>query len=83
MFDSFGANGVHVDVLVLNAALIVDGALSDQGWEKTWEQFVVNTRALHQLYDRLHKQEQGKRKISGQLFPLTLFLTSSPCLANY
>ncbi|RBR05143.1 hypothetical protein FVER53590_08874 [Fusarium verticillioides] len=62
VFDSFGPNGVHVDVLVLNAALIVDGALWDQGWEKTWEQFVVNTRALHQLYDRLHKQEEGKGK---------------------
>ncbi|KAF5558617.1 peroxisomal short-chain alcohol dehydrogenase [Fusarium napiforme] len=62
MFDSFGANGVHVDVLVLNAALIIDGTLSSQGWEKTWEQFVVNTRALHQLYDRVHKQEQEKGK---------------------
>ncbi|KAF5725054.1 peroxisomal short-chain alcohol dehydrogenase [Fusarium mundagurra] len=62
MFDSFGANGIHVDVLVLNAAFNVNGTLSDQGWEKTWEQFIVNTRALHQLCERLHKQEQGKGK---------------------
>ncbi|KAI1024298.1 hypothetical protein LB504_005526 [Fusarium proliferatum] len=62
MFESLGANGVHVDVLVLNAALNVEGTLSHQGWEKTWEQFMVNTRALHQLCDRLHGQEQEKRK---------------------
>ncbi|KAF5648872.1 short-chain alcohol dehydrogenase/reductase [Fusarium sp. NRRL 25303] len=62
MFESLGANGVHVDVLVLNAALNVQGSLSHQGWEKTWEQFMVNTRALHQLCDRLHGQEQEKRK---------------------
>ncbi|KAF5670148.1 peroxisomal short-chain alcohol dehydrogenase [Fusarium circinatum] len=62
MFDNLGANGNHVDVLILNAALNVEGSLSDHGWEKTWEQFMVNTRALHQLCDRLHKQEQGKGK---------------------
>ncbi|KAF4436656.1 peroxisomal short-chain alcohol dehydrogenase [Fusarium acutatum] len=62
MFDNLGANGVHVDVLVLNAALNVEGTLSDQGWEKTWEQFIVNTRALHQLCDLLHRQKQGKGK---------------------
>ncbi|KAH7236746.1 uncharacterized protein BKA55DRAFT_521622 [Fusarium redolens] len=64
MFDNLGANCIHVDVLVLNAALNVEGTLSDQGWEKAWEQFVVNTRALHQLCDRLHQQDaQGKRKV--------------------
>ncbi|WKT51256.1 Short-chain dehydrogenase/reductase SDR [Fusarium oxysporum f. sp. vasinfectum] len=63
VFDNLGANAVHVDVLVLNAALNVEGTLSGQGWEKTWEQFVVNTRALHQLCDRLHRQDvQRKRK---------------------
>ncbi|KAF4500777.1 peroxisomal short-chain alcohol dehydrogenase [Fusarium agapanthi] len=62
MFDNLSANGDHVDVLVFNAAFNVEGSLSDHGWEKTWEQFMVNTRALHQLCDRLHKQEQVKGK---------------------
>ncbi|KAF5624537.1 peroxisomal short-chain alcohol dehydrogenase [Fusarium sp. NRRL 52700] len=33
-FDNMGANGDHVDVLVLNTALHVEGALSDHDWEK-------------------------------------------------
>ncbi|KAJ4246327.1 hypothetical protein NW762_013678 [Fusarium torreyae] len=56
LFDELAADGVHVDVLVLNAALNVAGSLSYQGWEKTWEQFVVNARSLHQFHDRLHQQ---------------------------
>ncbi|KAF4450421.1 hypothetical protein F53441_6420 [Fusarium austroafricanum] len=56
MFHNLAAKGVHVDVLVLNAALNVAGTLSEQGWEKTWEQFIVNTRSLHQLCDRVHEQ---------------------------
>ncbi|KAH6960124.1 hypothetical protein DER45DRAFT_627163 [Fusarium avenaceum] len=63
LFDKLAVNGVHVDVLVLNAALNVAGTLSEQGWEKTWEQFVVNTRSLHQLHDRLRQQDtQQERK---------------------
>ncbi|KAM0418732.1 hypothetical protein ACHAPT_012330 [Fusarium lateritium] len=56
LFGQLAADGVHVDVLVLNAVLSVAGTLSEQGWEKTWEQFVVNVRSLHQLCDRLHQQ---------------------------
>ncbi|KAF4957871.1 hypothetical protein FSARC_11167 [Fusarium sarcochroum] len=61
LFDELAADGVHVDVLVLNAALNIDGTLSDQGWEQTWEQFVVNTRSLHQLHDLLHQQRTQEK----------------------
>jgi short-subunit dehydrogenase len=66
MFDKLAADSVIVDVLVLNAALNVAGTLSEQGWEKTWEQFIVNTRSLHQLCDRLHKQNtQEESKVNS------------------
>ncbi|KAM0202655.1 hypothetical protein ACHAQD_007297 [Fusarium lateritium] len=65
LFDEMAIDGVHVDVLVLNAALNVAGTLSEQGWEKTWEQFVVNTRSLHQFHDRLLQQDtQQERRYS-------------------
>ncbi|KAM0491825.1 hypothetical protein ACHAP8_010329 [Fusarium lateritium] len=62
LFDALSVEGVHVDVLVLNAAFNVAGTLSGQGYEKTWEQFVVNTRASHQLYDRLLQQSTQEEK---------------------
>lgn len=68
LFDKLAVDGVHVDVLVLNAALNVAGTLSGQGWETTWEQFVVNTRSLHQLHDRLHQQDtQQERRVSASI----------------
>ncbi|KAM0547576.1 hypothetical protein ACHAPJ_010320 [Fusarium lateritium] len=71
LFDELAADGVHVDVLVLNAALNVAGTLSEQGWEKTWEQFVVNARSLHQFHDRLRQQDtqQERRKLADESNP--------------
>ncbi|KAJ3543176.1 hypothetical protein NM208_g3713 [Fusarium decemcellulare] len=62
LFDELAADGVHVDVLVLNAVLNVAGRLSDQGWERTWEQFVVNVRSIHQLCDRLFQQAAPRNR---------------------
>ncbi|KAF5001943.1 hypothetical protein FGRMN_684 [Fusarium graminum] len=62
MFDKLNADDVHVDVLVLNHALVVAGKLLDQGWEKTWDQFMVNTRSIHHLYDRLQDQKPQSPK---------------------
>ncbi|KAF4338094.1 peroxisomal short-chain alcohol dehydrogenase [Fusarium beomiforme] len=62
MYDRLAEDGVHVDVLVLNAALNVAGTLSEQGWEKTWDQIIVNARAIHHLCDRLHQQDARGRK---------------------
>ncbi|KAM0280497.1 hypothetical protein ACHAO9_011171 [Fusarium lateritium] len=70
LFDEMAIDGVHVDVLVLNAALNVAGTLSEQGWEKTWEQFVVNTRSLHQFHDRLLQQDtQQERRLADESNP--------------
>lgn len=81
LFHGLSVQGIHVGVLVLNAAVNVAGTLSDQGYERTWEQFIVNTRALHQLYDLVHQQSTRKKKkskyivISEQKVLLTICAT--------
>ncbi|KAF5672546.1 short-chain alcohol dehydrogenase/reductase [Fusarium heterosporum] len=47
MFDKLNADDVHVDVLVLNHALNIAGKISDQGWEKTWDQFIPQSPKKH------------------------------------
>ncbi|KAF4965111.1 hypothetical protein FSARC_7050 [Fusarium sarcochroum] len=56
LFEDFAKDHVHIDVLVLSAAQIVPGKLTDQDWEGVWKQFVVNVRATHQFRDLFEKQ---------------------------
>lgn len=62
LFDELARDCIFVDVLVLNAALNVAGKLCDQGWKKTWEQFEVNVRAVHQFCDRVSDQPSSPHK---------------------
>ena len=56
LFDDFAKEKVHVDVLVLSAAHMVAGKITDQTWEGVWEQFIVNVRSLHQFCELFEKQ---------------------------
>ncbi|KAM0464766.1 hypothetical protein ACHAPV_002602 [Trichoderma viride] len=65
LWDSLEAEGVHVDVLVLNAAVTGSATVSsmwDAGWEATWEQFIVHVRSLNHYSERFWKQSSDKKK---------------------
>ncbi|KAH7269012.1 uncharacterized protein BKA55DRAFT_669051 [Fusarium redolens] len=56
LFDGLRKDNIHVDVLVLSAAVIGQGKIIDQTWEDVWEQFIVNVRSIHQFRDLFEKQ---------------------------
>ncbi|KAM0476774.1 hypothetical protein ACHAPX_006199 [Trichoderma viride] len=65
LWDSLEAEGVYVDVLVLNAAVTGSAAVSSMwgaGWEATWEQFIVHVRSLNHYSERFWKQSSDKKK---------------------
>ncbi|PTB41479.1 hypothetical protein M441DRAFT_68502 [Trichoderma asperellum CBS 433.97] len=65
LWDSLGAEGVHVDVLVLNAAVTgsaTQSSMWNAGWESTWEQFIVHVRSLNHYSERFWKQNTDKKK---------------------
>ncbi|EHK45780.1 uncharacterized protein TrAtP1_012839 [Trichoderma atroviride] len=64
LWDSLEAEGVHVDVLVLNAAVTGSAATSSMwnaGWEAIWEQFIVHVRSLNHYSERFWKQKSDKK----------------------
>lgn len=64
LWDSLEAEGVYVDVLVLNAAVTGSAAVSSMwgaGWEATWEQFIVHVRSLNHYSERFWKQSSDKK----------------------
>ncbi|KAM0563586.1 hypothetical protein ACHAPJ_001310 [Fusarium lateritium] len=61
LWDKLAAEGYHVDVLVLNAAMTGQfGKLKALGWEKVWQAAEVNVRSSHQFCDRLERQASGQ-----------------------
>lgn len=71
LWDALEAEGVHVDVLVLNAAVTGSATASSMwnvGWEDTWEQFIVHVRSLHHYSERFWKQSSDKR-VSVAVYP--------------
>ncbi|PTB64644.1 NAD(P)-binding protein [Trichoderma citrinoviride] len=65
LWDTLNAEGVLVDVLVLNAAVtgnVVQDSLWTAGWEFTWEQFIVHVRSTNHYSERFWKQNGEKRK---------------------
>jgi short-subunit dehydrogenase len=56
LWDLLRSDGVHIDVLVLNAVLGGSGSLQELGWANVWAQFEVNVRSLHQFSDRFSQQ---------------------------
>ncbi|KAL2691898.1 hypothetical protein Neosp_002290 [[Neocosmospora] mangrovei] len=67
LWDNFEAEGIKIDVIVLNAAMTGQfGPIESLGWKKVWKEFEVNVRSYHQFSDRLHqnaKSQGGKRFI--------------------
>nr|CEG05568.1 unnamed protein product [Fusarium clavum] len=66
LFNDLAKDNIHVDVLVLSAAHMIAGKITDQTWEVVWEQFIVNVRSLHQFYELFEKQpriEDGPRYV--------------------
>ncbi|TVY69960.1 Granaticin polyketide synthase putative ketoacyl reductase 1 [Fusarium oxysporum f. sp. cubense] len=54
--NGLAKENTHVDVLVLSAAHIGQGKITDQTWEDVWEQFIVNVRSIHQFHNLFEKQ---------------------------
>lgn len=78
LWDSLEAEGVHVDVLVLNAAVTGSATTSSMwnaGWEATWEQFIVHVRSLNHYSERFWKQNSDK-KVNIEYFPAYSGFTS-------
>lgn len=66
LWNALDAEGVRVDVLVLNAAVTGSATLEPMwtsGWESTWEQFIVHVRSLNHYSERFWKQN-GDKKVS-------------------
>ncbi|EXL93393.1 hypothetical protein NOF04DRAFT_13687 [Fusarium oxysporum II5] len=56
LFDGLSKENTYVDVLVLSAACIGQGKITDQTWEDIWEQLIVNVRSIHQFHNLFEKQ---------------------------
>jgi short-subunit dehydrogenase len=56
LWDLLRRDGIHVDVMVLNAVFGGSGSLQKLGWANVWAQFEVNVRSLHQFSDRFNQQ---------------------------
>ncbi|KAM0338005.1 hypothetical protein ACHAPU_011468 [Fusarium lateritium] len=83
MFDRLDADGVHVDVLVLNHALNVAGKLSDHGWEKTWDQFIhyiinISSGAIHDFGSPRDLSSYSLTKAAGTLLLQKLAQEKNP-----
>lgn len=74
LWDSLEAESVHVDVLVLNAAVTGSATVSSMwnaGWEATWEQFIVHVRSLNHYSERFWKHKSDKKVTFGNLLRIS------------
>jgi len=70
LWDHLKAQGITVDVLVLNAAVTGDaGPILQSGLERVWNTFEVNVRTLMDFTERLWKQEGGGKKVCSLICP--------------
>lgn len=73
LWDRLKAQGISVDVVVLNAA--VTGGMApilQSGLEILWNTFEVNVRTLMDFTERLWKQEGGGKKVCLLALPLSI-----------
>lgn len=71
LWDGLAADGIHVDVLVLNAAMMGVGKMWDLEWQWVWNQFEVNVRSHHQFCYRFDQQPAFKgRQVSSIQSPV-------------
>lgn len=83
LWDGLSADGVHVDVLVLNAVLSGYGKMRDLGWETVWKQFVVNVRSLHHFSDRFDQQTLKSKPVSHPRITDTVILANTWPIQKY
>jgi NAD(P)-dependent dehydrogenase (short-subunit alcohol dehydrogenase family) len=77
LWDNFEAEGVNIDVIVLNAAMTGQfGPIESLGWKKVWQEFEVNVRSYHQFCERLH---QNAKSQGGKVS----YLTTKPFLRKF
>ncbi|KAF5003574.1 hypothetical protein FDECE_9888 [Fusarium decemcellulare] len=63
LWDNLDAEGIRVDVLVLNAAMTDQfGKMESLGWRNVWKAFETNVRSYHQFCDRLQGNAPIPRK---------------------
>ncbi|KAK3985283.1 NAD(P)-binding protein [Cladorrhinum sp. PSN332] len=63
LWNKFKADGISIDVLVMNAAIIGEQApILEAGFEKTWKAFEVNVRTPLDFAARFYKQAEGRQK---------------------
>jgi NAD(P)-dependent dehydrogenase (short-subunit alcohol dehydrogenase family) len=66
LWNTLEAEGIYVDVLVLNAAVTgcaTSETMWNTGWESTWETFIVHVRSVNHYSERFYKQT-GDKKVS-------------------
>jgi NAD(P)-dependent dehydrogenase (short-subunit alcohol dehydrogenase family) len=70
LWDGFAAEGIAIDVLVLNAAAFSDAkSLFELGIEQVWYQMEVNVKGPLLFTERFYKQTTKSQKVrSGKLF---------------
>lgn len=64
LWDALKAEGVLVDVLVLNAAVtssVVQDSLWTAGREFTWDMFIVHVRSINHYSERFWKQNEDEK----------------------
>ncbi|KAL7800037.1 hypothetical protein V8C37DRAFT_2549 [Trichoderma ceciliae] len=65
LWDTLEAEGVSVDVLVLNAAVTgsaTQDSMWNAGWESIWEKFIVHVRSVNHYGERFWKQNGDKKR---------------------
>ncbi|KAL7948415.1 hypothetical protein V8C42DRAFT_362966 [Trichoderma barbatum] len=80
LWDALEAEGVAVDVLVLNAAVTgvaTEDTLWTRGWESTWEQFIVHVRSVNHYGERFWMQNGDKKASHGSYKYLVNVATSA------
>lgn len=63
LWKSFENDGIFVDVLVLNAALVSAGSsILELGRDEVWSQYLVNVRSHLDFTERFYKQKGGENR---------------------
>ncbi|TFB01184.1 hypothetical protein CCMA1212_006688 [Trichoderma ghanense] len=68
LWDALKAEGVLVDVLVLNAAVtssVVQDSLWTAGREFTWDMFIVHVRSINHYSERFWKQNEDEKPVDN------------------
>ncbi|KAJ0277438.1 hypothetical protein Brms1b_007715 [Colletotrichum noveboracense] len=63
LWENFENDGIFVDVLVLNAAVVSAGSpILELGRDEVWSQYLVNVRSHLDFTERFYKQKAGENR---------------------